>query len=947
MFIRTTFLLYFVVTFLTLARCMESELCYPIRLDTHNHDRRYSDNDVDIIHGKRVLKIKAFAQELVIDLQQDSHFIAPSISNQDAYRISNTDATADLSRCFYSGYVNSDPYSYAALSLCKGLQGAFGFQGWEYFITPVQNDTTSAESAHIIRRRTSNNLKLNSTSRCAVDSDISLQLAQSLEKYKRLRDYSNVTETMLKRMGRAKRFASVPRYVETLVVADESMAKFHGDDLKHYILTLMSVAAKLYKHPSILNSISITVVKIVIISEEDKGPKVSGNAAMTLRNFCTWQKKMNKNNDKHPDYWDTAILFTRQDLCGASTCDTLGMADVGTMCDPKRSCSVIEDDGLPSAFTTAHELGHVFNMPHDNVKACEDVFGKLQDNHMMSPTLIQINRTNPWSPCSAAIITEFLDSGHGECLLDQPQKPLVLPDILPGTSYNVDRQCELAFGEGSKPCPFMQPPCSRLWCTGKSNGHLVCMTRHFPWADGTHCGDGQVCDRGICSSKQAKNVKVDGRWGKWGPFGSCSRTCGGGVQLSKRECNNPIPSYGGKYCQGVRVKYRSCNLNHCPDAGKTYREEQCENSGRNFNSNRIAPSVVWVPKYSGVSTNDRCKLICRANGTGYFYVLLPKVVDGTPCSPDSTGVCVQGKCIKAGCDGKIGSNKKFDKCGICGGDNKGCKKVSGLFTKPEHGYNFVVMLPVGAANIDIRQRGYKGMMSDDNYLAVKNSQGHYLLNGNYIVSAGERDIIVKSSLLRYSGTAGLSETLQAVKPLGETLTVEVLCAGQMTPPRIRYSFYLARQIKEDKAPKKEGRLNSASNSVLAEDGVKEKGDDILKKSYSKVDPVLGKWISSSWDQCSVTCGSGIQRRMVQCLTPDGKPGMDCDPLQRLPATRVCGDPCPEWSLGQWSPCSRTCGKGFKRRPLQCKTQTGHLLPRDHCKGLRKPQELDFCNLSPC
>lgn len=53
-------------------------------------------------------------------------------------------------------------------------------------------------------------------------------------------------------------------------------------------------------------------------------------------------------------------------------------------------------------------------MPHDNVRACEDVFGKLQENHMMSPTLIQINRTSPWSPCSAAIITEFLDSGHGE-----------------------------------------------------------------------------------------------------------------------------------------------------------------------------------------------------------------------------------------------------------------------------------------------------------------------------------------------------------------------------------------------------------------------------------------------------------------------------------------------------------------------------------------------------
>lgn len=51
------------------------------------------------------------------------------------------------------------------------------------------------------------------------------------------------------------------------------------------------------------------------------------------------------------------VLLWFQDLCGASTCDTLGMADVGTMCNPKRSCSVIEDDGLPSAFTTAHELG--------------------------------------------------------------------------------------------------------------------------------------------------------------------------------------------------------------------------------------------------------------------------------------------------------------------------------------------------------------------------------------------------------------------------------------------------------------------------------------------------------------------------------------------------------------------------------------------------------------
>lgn len=51
------------------------------------------------------------------------------------------------------------------------------------------------------------------------------------------------------------------------------------------------------------------------------------------------------------------FLLVLQDICGHKSCDTLGVADVGTMCDPKRSCSVIEDNGLQAAFTAAHELG--------------------------------------------------------------------------------------------------------------------------------------------------------------------------------------------------------------------------------------------------------------------------------------------------------------------------------------------------------------------------------------------------------------------------------------------------------------------------------------------------------------------------------------------------------------------------------------------------------------
>lgn len=899
-------------------QCVEQDTFTPVRVDPgeYEHQRRVDAQQV-------LLKLSAFREDFYLDLEPDSSFVVP-------------ESGADVAHCFYSGRVNSDEDSFAAMSLCGGLRGGFSVGGMEYFVSRAPGPGPEAGlGTHVIQRHAYATVNF---SRCAVPPHAHLNV--SLDRYKHLRDLEDVSERVLSSMGRNKRFASVPRYVEVLLVADESMAEFHGDDLKHYVLTLMSVAARLYKHPSILNSINLVVVGFMVLSDADKGPKVSSNAALTLRNFCSWQKKLNKHSDKHPEYWDTAILFTKQDLCGASTCDTLGMADVGTMCDPKRSCSVIEDDGLPSAFTTAHELGHVFNMPHDNVKACEEVFGKLKDDHMMSPTLIQIDRSRPWSVCSAAIITEFLDRGHGDCLLDQPQKPLSLPDNLPGSTYSLHRQCELAFGPGSKPCPYMHP-CSKLWCTGKARGQLVCQTRHFPWADGTSCGTSKICYRGACADKNSTmHIKVDGHWGKWGPFGDCSRSCDGGVQLAKRECNNPVPENGGKYCYGLRIKHRSCNLNPCPDTGKSFREEQCEAfNGFNLNTNRLGSSVVWVPKYSGISPKDKCKLICRANGTGYFYVLAPKVVDGTPCSPDTTAVCVQGRCIKAGCDGRLDSNKKFDKCGVCGGDNLGCKKVSGMFTKPVHGYNFVVMLPVGASNIDIRQRGYRGMVSDENYLAVKNRHGKYLLNGNYVISAVERDLLVKGSLLRYSGTSTSVEMLQAVRPLQEPLTVEVLSVGKITPPRVRYSFYVPKESKEEKTLRKEER-HTAHNSVLENNKV-----EVKKQALGKM-PV-SHWVTGSWDRCSVTCGDGLQKREVQCQSIDGRPASDCHSAETPVAVRACGDPCPMWDVGTWSLCSKTCGRGFKRRLVRCITENGLNLPREHCAGRRKPQELDLCNMKPC
>ena len=75
-------------------------------------------------------------------------------------------------------------------------------------------------------------------------------------------------------------------------------------------------------------------------------------------------------------------LSPEQNLCGQEgRCDTLGVANVGTICEPSKSCAVIQDQGLQAAYTLAHELGKI---PHSQ-RPCAGLGGPAFQSPVVQP----------------------------------------------------------------------------------------------------------------------------------------------------------------------------------------------------------------------------------------------------------------------------------------------------------------------------------------------------------------------------------------------------------------------------------------------------------------------------------------------------------------------------------------------------------------------------------
>uniref|UniRef100_A0A3B3Y6Z2 Peptidase M12B domain-containing protein n=1 Tax=Poecilia mexicana TaxID=48701 RepID=A0A3B3Y6Z2_9TELE len=361
--------------------------------------------------------------------------------------------------CHYTGHLQDQPHSSkVALSNCNGLQGVIVAGGEEYLIEPLvspdnQTRTERGERTegrpHVVYKRSSLRYQYKGRS-CGVIDEKPMKGASW---------WQRTLKTPPHQVGRGqlplKRSVSQERYVETLVVADKMMVGYHGRrDIEQYILAVMNIVAKLFHDSSLGNAVNIVVTRLILLMEDQPTLEINHHAGKSLDSFCKWQKTIQHRSSSYGNAIPDNDSLYGESVCLNPYCCLSGLAPVGGMCEPERSCSINEDIGLGTAFTIAHEIGHTFGMNHDGMgNACgprSQETAKLMADHITM-------KTNPfiWSACSRDYITSFLDSGLGSCLNNMPPKQeFVYPTTAPGQAYDADEQCRFQYGIRSRQCKY-------------------------------------------------------------------------------------------------------------------------------------------------------------------------------------------------------------------------------------------------------------------------------------------------------------------------------------------------------------------------------------------------------------------------------------------------------------------------------------------------------------
>ncbi|KAI5635119.1 ADAM-TS spacer 1 domain-containing protein [Phthorimaea operculella] len=308
----------------------------------------------------------------------------------------------------------------------------------------------------------------------------------------------------------------------------------------------------------------------------------------------------------------------------------------------------------------------------------------------------------------------------------------------------------------------------------------------------------------------------------------------------------------------------------------------------------------------------------------------------------------------------------------------GRRLVTGLFTRPRLplGYSYVATVPRGACRLNVSE-----IVPNDNYIALKLTNGSYIMNGEFAVSAPGKYEAAGAQFL-YSRVASL-DTVFAHGPIHQPVDIMVLYTKPN--PSIKYEYYtdledetnndISNNIPQHHQEPRHHRHHSAdhtkslgrpkTDSTLPfyneepKYSKPEQRNDLESQSQIATNTIGDRkftWKIIAFTQCSRTCGGGLQVGKFKCVETmrDGEDKevspAHCEGSPPPSRRRRCGGaPCPpRWRAAAWGPCP-VCGPAHRTRIVGC--------VQDHARGITKisdtkcplpmPPSSEACDIPNC
>uniref|UniRef100_A0A3B5B0X4 ADAM metallopeptidase with thrombospondin type 1 motif 3 n=1 Tax=Stegastes partitus TaxID=144197 RepID=A0A3B5B0X4_9TELE len=922
------------------SRLKEYGLVTPFSTDSHGHylshllsathkqrvkREAFSPGDSE---QKLFFNISAFGKEFHLRLRPNNQLVAPGamvewhdeilgFENVSAANVSGVDqtepgdnATERILRrellktdCTFIGDISDVPGASVAINNCDGLAGMIRTDSDEYFIEPLEKGTQELEDrgrVHVVYRRSA---LLQAQSDISVDYQLQepeLDVPRTLDSVTR-----QVNETVQRRR---RRDAGEDDYnIEILLGVDDSVVRFHGKEhVQNYLLTLMNIVNEIYHDESLGVHINVVLVRMIILIER-------GNPSRSLENVCRWAFVQQKGDPDHAEHHDHAIFLTRQ---GFGPTGMQGYAPVTGMCHPVRSCTLNHEDGFSSAFVVAHETGHVLGMEHDGQgNRCGD---ETAMGSVMAPLVQAAFHRYHWSMCSGQELKRYIHTY--DCLLDDPFKHdwPQLPE-LPGINYSMDEQCRFDFGVGYKICTSFRTfdPCKQLWCSHPDNPYF-CKTKKGPPLDGTECAPGKVS----CCCFQPSNGGQD-----------CP-----GVNYEYQLCNTDdcpkhFEDFRAQQCQLRNSHFEFQNTKHHwlpyehPDANK-----RCHLYCQSKETGDVAYMKLLVHDGTRCSYKDAYSICVRGE---CVKVGCDREI-GSNKVEDKCGVCggdnshcrtVKGTFTRT--PKKAGYLKMFlippGSRHVIIQEHEASPQI--LAIKNQATGHYIL----NGKGEEIKSRSFIDLGVEWHYIIEEDVETLHTdgpLHDPVVVLIIPRDNETRSTLMyKYiihedSVPVNNNNVIQEDTyewALKSWSPCSKPCAGGF-----QYTKYGCRK-KGDSKMVHRGYCDA------------NKKPKPIRRMCNLQDCTQPQWMSDEWEYCTKTCGSlGFQIRTVRCVqflhdgTNRSVHSKYCSgekPESRRPCNRVS---CPaQWRTGAWSECSVTCGDGMERRLVTCRIG-------DQCNG-EKPE----------